>query len=55
MSSRSGLQETGTDLDRETVATTPFSLQSTGKRDRDTNAVHSLRDREKPPKRSLNG
>ena len=45
MSSHSGLQETGAELDTESVATTLFSLQSRGKRDRDTNAVRSLRDR----------
>ena len=45
VSSHSGLQESGAELDRESVATSVFSLQSRGKRDRDTNAVHSLRDR----------
>ena len=47
--SRSGLQGTGTELDRESVATTLYSLQSRGKKNRDTNVVHSLKDRE-PPK-----
>ena len=42
------LQETGAELDRESVATTLFSSQSKGKRDRDTNVVHSLRDRKFP-------
>ena len=46
VSSRSGHQETGAGLDRESVATTLVNLQSKGKRDRDTNAVHSLRDRD---------
>ena len=35
VSSRSGLQETGADLDRDSVATTLFRSQSRGKRDRD--------------------
>ena len=46
VSGRTGLQETGAVLDRESVATTIFSSHSTGKRDRDTNVVHSLKDRE---------
>ena len=32
-------------MDRESVATTIFSSQSKGKRDRDTSVVHSLKDR----------
>ena len=46
MSGRSGLQETGAELDRESVATTLFRSQSKGKRDRDMNVVHSLNERE---------
>ena len=46
MSSRSGLQESGAELDRESVGATIFSSQSKGKRDRDTNVVHSLKDKE---------
>ena len=46
VSGRTGLQETGAELDREPVAATIFSSQSKGKRDRDTNVVHSLKDRE---------
>ena len=46
MSGRAGFQETGAELDRESVATTLLSPQSRGKRDRDINVVHSLRDRE---------
>ena len=46
VSSRPGLQENGTISDRESVATTIFSSQSKGKRDRDTNVVHSLKDRD---------
>ena len=47
VSSRSGLQETGAELDRESVGATIFSSQSKGKkRDRDTNVVHSLKDKE---------
>ena len=42
----SGPSETEAECDREPVATTLFSSQSKGKRDRDTNVVHSLRDRE---------
>ena len=42
MSGRSGLKETGAELDRESVAATIFIPQSKGKRDRDTNVVHSL-------------
>ena len=46
VSSRSGLQKTGAELDRPFVAATIFSSRSKGKRDRDTNAVHSLKDRD---------
>ena len=46
VSGRTGLQEIGAELERETVAATIFSSQSKGKRDRDTNVVHSLKDRE---------
>ena len=46
VSGRSGLQETGAVLDRESVSTTLFSSQLKGKRDRHTNVVHSLKDRE---------
>ena len=46
VSSRPGLQETGAISDRESVATTIFSSQSKGKRDRDTNVVQSLKDGE---------
>ena len=45
VSGRPGLQETGAVSDRESVATTIFSSQSRGKRDRDINVVHSLKDR----------
>ena len=41
---RPGLQETVAISDRDSVATTIFSSQSKGKRDRDTNVVHSLKD-----------
>ena len=41
-------QETGAVLDRESVATMIFSSQSKGKRDRDTNVVLSLKDRNIP-------
>ena len=46
MSGRPCLQETGPISDRKSVATTIFGSQSKGKRDRDTNVVHSLKDRE---------
>ena len=46
VSGRSGLQETGAVSDREFVATTIFSSQSKGNRDRDTNVVLSLKDEE---------
>ena len=54
VSSRPGLQEIGAVPDRESVATAIFGSQSKGKRDRDTNVVHSLKDREILQK-SLNG
>ena len=54
VSSRPGLQETGAISDTESVATTILSSKSKGKRDRDTNVVHSLKDRESP-KKSSNG
>ena len=45
--SRDGTQETGANLDRESVVSTMFSSQSSkGKGDRDQNVVHSLRDGE---------
>ena len=47
VSSRPGLLETGAELDRESVATTLLSSQSTGRKDIETqNVVHSLRNRE---------
>ena len=46
VSGRPGGQETGAELDRESVSTTLLRSQSKGKRDRDTNVVHSLRGRE---------
>ena len=46
VSGRTSLSETGAVLDGESVATTIFSSQSKGKRDRDTNVVNSLKDRE---------
>ena len=57
VSGRSGLKESGAELDKESVATTLSSSQSKGKRDRDTNVVHSLkeREREKISKIFLNG
>ena len=48
VSGRTGFQETGAVLDRESVATMIFSSQSKGKRDRDTNVVLSLKDRNIP-------
>ena len=48
VSGRTGVQETGAVLDRESVATMIFSSQSKGKRDRDTNVVLSLKDRNIP-------
>ena len=55
VSGRQGQQETGAISDRELAATTMFSSQSKGKRDRDTNVVHALKDKEIFPKKSLNG
>ena len=46
VSGRSGLWETGAELDRESVAATILNSLSKGKRDRDTNVVHSLKDRD---------
>ena len=46
VSGRTGLQETGAELDRESVAATIFSSQSKVKRDRELNLVHALRDRD---------
>ena len=43
--SRNGIQETGANMDRESVVSTLFSSQSKGKRDRDQKVVHSMRDR----------
>ena len=43
VSGRPGLQETGAVSDRESDATTIFCSHSKGKRDRDTNVVHSLK------------
>ena len=54
VSGRTSLQETGAVSDRESVATTIFSSQSKGKRDRDTNVMHSLKDKE-ISKKTLNG
>ena len=45
VSGRTGLQETWAVFDKESVATTISISQSKGKRDRDTNVVHSLKDR----------
>ena len=45
--SRNGSQETGANLDRESVVSTLLWSQSKGKRDRDQNGVHSLRERER--------
>ena len=41
---RDDIQETGAILDRESVVSTLFRSQSKGKRDRNQNVVHSLRD-----------
>ena len=46
--SRNGMQEPGANLDRESVVSTLVSSQSKGKRDRDKNVVHSLRDNKSP-------
>ena len=43
--SGAGIQETGANVDRQSVVPTIFSSQSKGKRDRDQNVVHSLRER----------
>ena len=42
--SRTGIQEVGANVDTESVVPTTFSSQSKGKRDRDQNVVHSLRE-----------
>ena len=44
--SRTSIQEFGATLDRESVATTLSGSQSRGKRDRELNFVHALRDRD---------
>ena len=44
--SLTGIQETGANLDRESVVSKIFSSLSTGKKDRDQNVVHSLRDKQ---------
>ena len=44
--SRNGIRETCANLDRKSVISTLFRSESKGKRDRDQNVVHSLRDRE---------
>ena len=44
--SHASIQATGADVDRESVVPTVFSSQSKGKRVRDQNVVHSLKDRE---------
>ena len=41
---RASIQATGANLDRESVVSTLFRSQSKGKRDRDQNVVHSLKD-----------
>ena len=46
VSSRPSHRETEAELDRKSVATTLFSSQSRGKRDRELNFVHALRDRD---------
>ena len=46
VSSRSSHRETEAELDRESVATTLFSSESRGKRDRELNCAHALRDRD---------
>ena len=43
--SRNAIQEIGKILDRESVVSTIFSSQSKGKRDRDQNVVHSLKEK----------
>ena len=49
--SRYGILETGANLNRESVVSTILSSPSNGKRDRDHNFAHSLRDRKFPPKK----
>ena len=44
--SRAGIQETDAKRDSESVVSTIFTSQLKGKKDRDQNVVHSLRDRE---------
>ena len=44
--SRDGIQEPGPNLDTESVVSTLFRSPSKGKKDRDQNVVHWLRDRE---------
>ena len=46
--SRASIQETGANVDRESVVPTIFSSQSKGRRDRDQNVMHSLRERTSP-------
>ena len=46
MSSCSSHREIEAELDRESVATTLSSSQSRGRRDRELNFVHALRDRD---------
>ena len=46
VSSRLSHRETEAELDRESVATTPFCSQPRRKRDRELNFVHALRDRD---------
>ena len=43
--SRTGIWKQDAVFDKESVATTIFSSRSKGKTDRDTNVVHSLKDR----------
>ena len=47
------MQETGANVDKESVVPTIFSSQSKGKRDQDQNVVHSLRDGEKQLERKV--
>ena len=49
--SRASIQETGADVDGESVVPTIFNSQSKGKRDRDQNVVRSLKDRKSPKTR----
>ena len=46
--SRASIQATGANVDRESVAPTIVSSQSKGRRDRDQNVVHALKDRKSP-------